>query len=474
MLEFDPRIRKTCQWFQQRNCETVVVNHCPDFHNPTNNVISRVGKLDRCELYYVWRTMATYIQPAVMHGIKREDGSHFVPDIVYCHELEMVHLYLAQWTPQGAEKVARGATYQEVKLDYGKPPGPYLVYDQHEMETHRRMVGVEARWIEDRAWREKQCMPFVDQMLCVSEGIAKEMHTMYGTKDILLVPNSLPRVTHQLNRGTLYQLVKPNRPIVMFSGNLTPARRLPEIMSAVEMVGGKLVTIGRAVDAGTSVRPILKDLRERGATLIPFQMYPYCGTPPRMLDLIAGGQVGVDGTDTGIRSYELSLPNKLYEYSAASIPSVHSEHMEECSKVCKEYGIGSAYDNTAEGLAKEIQFWLDNPPAPEAFERFNEDHCYQNTCGKTIDEVIRRARERNNTTGGTTTGTETGASATTDCAGDVAGTCTTGSERSVERKQECIRQLRLCKCGGCDRSKSGSTCECRTGGVSDVIRNSRD
>ena len=384
----DPRIRKTIQWLRQRNHEVVIVNHAQEFVNPTAQILSPpLGKLDLSALHYLWGRHAVSARDAILNNIKREDGSHFAPDIVYCHELEALWLLLAKHTNESSLAMSRGATAEQCRLAFQRLPRVKLVYDAHEFERNRRAYNSPLTFLSNRVYLEESCVPLVDEIIVVSEGIAKEYKTLYGI-DAKVIPNCVPMPTRPINIAL--PGIVGNHPAIIHSGNLTQARCLDMVMAAAIKAKVRFVAVGNVIDAGGAkpMNEIAAGLQKQGAILIPAQPYPYCGVSNSLLDICAGAVAGICITeDTGIRSYELALPNKVYEYAMAGVPIIVSKHMTEAAALIKHYGIGRTFDNTVDDLAEKIRFYKNNPLDPARFVRFNLENNYEARCGPILDEV---------------------------------------------------------------------------------------
>jgi glycosyltransferase involved in cell wall biosynthesis len=230
-----------------------------------------------------------------------------------------------------------------VKLLCGAP----LVYDSHELWADRN-----GRW-EWRPWLlagEALFVRVADEVLTSSPGYADVLATRYCTsrptvvrnipESHFAVPAQLPAGSSDVHDGALRSFAdrsrmherpaataganggRPALALVVYIGGLMPGRGLEQMIDALPLVPeARLRAIGpvapryrasllsRAETAGVTDRIELR-------SPVP---------PAEVGSALAGAAVGLCLIQPICRSYELSLPNKLFEYTAAGVPVLASD-----------------------------------------------------------------------------------------------------------------------------------------------------
>jgi glycosyltransferase involved in cell wall biosynthesis len=234
-----------------------------------------------------------------------------------------------------------------IKLGYGAR----LVYDSHELWPDRN-----GRW-EWRPWLLASEALFVraaDEVITSSPGYADALAKRYRISRPAVVRNIPERQTSAgsaspdrvgLNPSALDAARRlpraeigspPLPPRVAYIGGLMPGRGLEQMIDALLYLPDvRLCAIGpgatwyrasllaRATAAGVEDRMELRD--------------PVA--PGEVQSVLAGAAAGLCLIQPICRSYELSLPNKLFEYAAAGVPVLASD-VPEIAAVVRSEGLG--------------------------------------------------------------------------------------------------------------------------------------
>lgn len=193
--------------------------------------------------------------------------------------------------------------------------GSRLVYDCHELWADRNG---RPEW---RPWLvacEALFMRIADETITASPGYADELARRYKVARPIVVRN----IPSRAERSTAAAEIGPQAGLIVYVGGLMPGRGLEQAIRALALTPGlRLRLIGPgsqayreslcrcATEAGVAERVELRDP-------VP---------PAELLSALAGATVGLMLIERTGRSYELTLPNKLFEYAAAGVPILASD-----------------------------------------------------------------------------------------------------------------------------------------------------
>jgi glycosyltransferase involved in cell wall biosynthesis len=204
-----------------------------------------------------------------------------------------------------------------IKLAYGAR----LVYDSHELWADRN-----GRW-ESRLWllaSEALFVRVADEVLTSSPGHAAALATRYRVARPAVVRN-IPEVRPprpRLAAAMTQARADDARALVVYVGGLMPGRGLEQAIDAVALLPEvRLRTIGTGSEhyrASLIARAAERDVADRVELCAPVR-------PADVTSALAGAAVGLCLIQPICRSYELCLPNKLFEYAAAGLPILASD-----------------------------------------------------------------------------------------------------------------------------------------------------
>lgn len=258
-----------------------------------------------------------------------------------------------------------------IKLGFGAR----LVYDSHELWPDRN-----GRW-EWRPWLlagEALFMRAADEVITSSPGYADALAKRYRVSRPLVVRN-IPEPCTSAGRAPSgrasqellsaigrSQVAGPPSPArVVYVGGLMPGRGLEQMIDALALLPDvRLYAIGpgarsyrtnvllRARAAGVEDRVVLRD----------------AVAPGEVQGVLLGAAAGLCLIQPICRSYELSLPNKLFEYAAAGVPVLASD-APVIAAVVRAHGLGQV---VAGDHPSAIATSLERLLAPEAWRLASE------------------------------------------------------------------------------------------------------
>jgi glycosyltransferase involved in cell wall biosynthesis len=210
--------------------------------------------------------------------------------------------------------------------------GSRLVYDSHELWADRN-----GRW-EWRPWLlacEALFVRAADEVLTSSPGYADALAARYRIPRPTVVrnipegprdPNGLrapesDRVSASPHIPAVSRS-QPVAPLVVYIGGLMPGRGLEQMIDALPLIPAARL---RAVGPGTPrYRESLLARAEGAGVLDRVDLRPAVA-PAEVPDALAEATAGLCLIQPICRSYELCLPNKLFEYTAAGVPVLASD-----------------------------------------------------------------------------------------------------------------------------------------------------
>ena len=249
------------------------------------------------------------------------------PDIIYAHDLSTLPL---------ASLVAR-----EV--------GSKLVFDSHELETHRNPP---LNWIQRKQVHsvEKKYLPRCNYVTTVCESIADVLSAEYNLPDVGIIYNA-----PYLNGGTSHPRwngraafdlradagLSPNDFAIVYVGLITINRGIEFVLEAIEHLPTaiKLVAVGPGSEEKKA--ELIELAREKGLASRFIILDPV--NPPDVFRYIRTADASIIPITPITLSYEVALPNKFFESGFSGLPIICAD-LVEMTKLMKEYQLGITYD----------------------------------------------------------------------------------------------------------------------------------
>jgi glycosyltransferase involved in cell wall biosynthesis len=212
-----------------------------------------------------------------------------------------------------------------------------LIYDSHELWPDRN-----GRW-ECRAWLlacEALFVRIADRVLTSSPGYADVLAQRYRIarpKIVRNIPSHASVVTRPRAMVRRRELEGPGAPPwLAYVGGLMPGRGLEQTIDALALVPELRL---RAVGPGASgYKLTLLERAQRAGVADRVELHPPVA-PEQVTSVIDGAAAGVCLIQPVCRSYELCLPNKLFEYAGAGLPVIASD-VSILAEVVRANGLG--------------------------------------------------------------------------------------------------------------------------------------
>jgi glycosyltransferase involved in cell wall biosynthesis len=258
-----------------------------------------------------------------------------------------------------------------------------LLYDAHEL------------WPDqdgDLGWRpwliacEGLFVRVADATTTVSPGCAEAMAARYHVEPPIVVRN-LPEQPAQLEAR------QSDGPLAVYVGVIAPHRGLEEAIAALARVPELRLRLVGADSNGFAAQ--LHERAERIGVGDRVDVWPPV-PPSEVAAAIADSDMGLVLIQPTSLSHRMSLPNKLFEYTAAGVPVLATE-LPMMGPLVREEGIGEVVPpGDVEAIASAMRRLLDPARNAEVHERvrsFNERVNWQEE-RRVLEEVYARLRPR--------------------------------------------------------------------------------
>jgi glycosyltransferase involved in cell wall biosynthesis len=204
--------------------------------------------------------------------------------------------------------------------------GSRLVYDAHELWPDQDGDIGWRPWLIACEWL---FVRIADATTTVSPGCAEAMAARYHV--------GLPVVVRNVPEPLLgVEPRRPNGPRAVYVGVVAPHRGLEEAIAALAVVPGLRLRVVGADSTGFAAQ--LRQHAEMIGVADRVEVWPAV-PPSKVAEAIAGSDIGIVLIQPTSLSHRMSLPNKLFEYTAAGVPVLASE-LPVMGPLVREEGIG--------------------------------------------------------------------------------------------------------------------------------------
>lgn len=207
-----------------------------------------------------------------------------------------------------------------------------LVYDCHELESHRNGKGAFMRFAIRTL--EKLFISWTELVITVSPSIQEFYKKKYHLPFVALVRN-LPNEMQVVHSNTLREKLglENSQRIFLYQGMLGKGRGIEVLLNAFESretSDAVIVFMGFG-----ALKEQIEEYASRSENIFFVSAVSYAEIP-----LYTGSaDVGVNSVEPTCLSYKYSLPNKLFEYIQSEIP-VLTNPLPDCAALVNEYKVG--------------------------------------------------------------------------------------------------------------------------------------
>lgn len=207
-----------------------------------------------------------------------------------------------------------------------------LIYDCHELESHRNGKGALMRFTIRTI--EKLFIPWTELVITVSPSIQEFYKRKYNLPFVALVRN-LPNEMQISHTNTLREKLglKKSQMVFLYQGMLGKGRGIEVLLNAFETRktnDAVIVFMGFG-----ALKELIEDFASRNENIFFIPAVSYAEIPM----YTGSADVGVNSVEPTCLSYKYSLPNKLFEYIQSEIP-VLTNPLPDCAALVNEYKVG--------------------------------------------------------------------------------------------------------------------------------------
>ena len=243
--------------------------------------------------------------------------------------------------------------------------GTKIVYDSHEYFTE--VPELVSRPTVQNVWRkiENMILPNLTEIFTVNESIATLFREKYKLKVRVLRNMPLLKKQENTGQGTKENFDLPNEKIILLQGaGINIERGAEELLEAMKEVEHAVLVI---VGSGDVV-PFLKEqctaLKLESKVLF-FDKMPF----EKLQNITKKAYLGCTLDKATNINYELSLPNKLFDYIHAGVP-VLASNLIEVAKVVKEHEVGVVLEqHSPKNIAESINALLQDEDRREKYHQ---------------------------------------------------------------------------------------------------------
>ena len=226
-----------------------------------------------------------------------------------------------------------------------------LVYDSHELFSE--VPELQGRKFVQSFWRglENYFLPKIKNSYTVSKSISNFYNKKY--KNNMGVIRNLPFLNRKITEEEVYFPTKNK--VVLYQGLLNPGRGIEPMIKALQFLNKvDLVIIGCGKVEGELKEFVKKESMQNRVHFLGRIAYDKLPNYTKIAD------VGMILEEPLGKSFEFSLPNKLFDYIHAELPIISGD-LPEISRIVRQYKVGEIVENTSpEKIAKTVERLLKN------------------------------------------------------------------------------------------------------------------
>jgi glycosyltransferase involved in cell wall biosynthesis len=229
----------------------------------------------------------------------------------------------------------------------------HIVYDTHEYFTE--VPELQNNPIKKKIWKlvEQFIFPKLQFVFTVNESIADVYKNLYGI-DVWVMRNVPNKMVAPNNLEAQLPIELQTKPYIILQGaGINIDRGAEELVQAMQHVtDANLLIMGDGDVVPQLMNYVLENKLQSKVFFMPKQPYH------KLLQFTSKAAIGATLDKNTNLNYQLSLPNKLFDYVRAEIPILAS-NLVETKKIFDENNIGCLIENhNPKSIAETINFML--------------------------------------------------------------------------------------------------------------------
>ena len=231
-----------------------------------------------------------------------------------------------------------------------------LVYDSHEIFCE--VPELQETPLKKKIWEsvEKSIVPKLKYCITVNQSIANWFNQKYKTdfKVVRNIPDKI--VVDKIKTRQELNLPTDKKIILLQGAGINIQRGAEEAVEAMQYIENAILLIIGSGDAIENLKLIIKDFKlEEKVKMLPKMK------PEELYQYTCNADIGLSLDKATNPNYQLSLPNKLFDYTIAGVPVLASP-LTEIKFFIEKYKVGLCIENhNAKHIADKMNFMLTSP-----------------------------------------------------------------------------------------------------------------
>lgn len=264
------------------------------------------------------RRITPYRKYRLFSRVFADSVASIKPDIIHAHDLICL----------------------QAACDAADECGARVVYDAHELETHRNppLPFLQKRWVTrvERKYSRKAA-----EVITVGRYVGDVLSHTIRRRNINILYNS-PQMAPCARTIRQDLNMDDSVPLLLYVGKVTMGRGVAEILTALPQAAGvHFITVGPCDD---NTRMELLNEAERLGVAERFRILPPVPFN-QVVSYIRGADLGIISVEPVTLSYRYCMPNKLFELAFANVPII-SNKLDEIEEFIGEHGNGEIVELT--------------------------------------------------------------------------------------------------------------------------------
>ncbi|MEO8762291.1 MAG: glycosyltransferase [Bacteroidia bacterium] len=231
-----------------------------------------------------------------------------------------------------------------------------LIYDSHEIFCE--VPELQHTPLKKRIWEtvEKSIVPKLKYCITVNQSIANWFNAKYKTsfKVVRNIPDKI--IVDKIKTRQELNLLTDKKIILLQGAGINIQRGAEEAVEAMQFIENAILLIIGSGDAIPNLELRIKNLELQNKVMMLGKM-----KPEELYHYTCNADIGLSIDKNTNLNYQLSLPNKLFDYTMAGVPVLASP-LTEIKSFIEKYKVGVCIENhDAKHIADKLNYMLTSP-----------------------------------------------------------------------------------------------------------------